>query len=386
MHITFVITGLGMGGAEVQVSTLAAGFSGRGATVQIVSMLSKIAAHPQLSAKIPISTLGMTRGKSTPGDLVRYVKTVRAHRPDIVHSHLFHANLLARIGRPFVRTPLVCTAHNTAEHPEQAKNASLRTRFRELAYRWTDPLCDLTTQVSAEGAERYVAIGATPASKMQFVPNAVDCQRFRPDAELRTRIREELRLGDAFTWIWIGRIEEQKDPWTILQAFQIAAASDPSCALLVVGSGSLEKRMQQRAAELGISSQVRFLGLRQDIPALLNGADGYVLSSIREGFPMVLLEASASGLPLVVTSPGAEAVVPERSGWVVGTRDPDALAERMRALMGLSPDKRRAMGAEGRKFVSSKFALDAVLDTWERVYASLLKKTRFEMDGIRSSA
>ncbi len=384
MRITFVITGLGMGGAEVQVSTLAAGFSGRGATVQIVSMLSKIAEHPQLS-RIPVSTLAMTRGKWSPRDLVRYIKTVRGYQPDIVHSHLFHANLLARIGRPFVRTPLVCTVHNTAEHPEQAKNAPLRTRFRELAYRCTDRLCDLTTQVSAEGAERYVAIRATPASKMQFVPNAVYTERFHPDGELRRRIREELGLGDVFTWIWIGRIEEQKDPWTILQAFKTAAASDRACALLVVGSGSLEQQMQQRAAELGIASQVRFMGLRGDIPALLNGADGYVLSSIREGFPMVLLEASASGLPLVVTSPGAEAVVPDRSGWVVGTRDPNALAERMRALMALPPDRRRAMGAEGRKFVSSKFALDAVLDTWERVYASLLKKTRLETDGICSS-
>src|SRR5216684_2879 len=216
MRITFVITGLGMGGAEVQVSTLAAGFSGRGATVQIVSMLSKIAEHPQLS-RIPVSTLAMTRGKWSPRDLVRYIKTVRGYQPDIVHSHLFHANLLARIGRPFVRTPLVCT---------------------------------------------------------------VDTERFHPDGELRRRIREELGLGDVFTWIWIGRIEEQKDPWTILQAFKTAAASDRACALLVVGSGSLEQQMQQRAAELGIASQVRFMGLRGDIPALLNGADGYVLSSI----------------------------------------------------------------------------------------------------------
>jgi glycosyltransferase involved in cell wall biosynthesis len=122
------------------------------------------------------------------------------------------------------------------------------------------------------------------------------------------------------------------------------------------------------------------------VPALLNGADAYVLSSIREGFPMVLLEAAASGLPLVVTSTGAEAVVADRSGWVVGLRDPDALAERMCALMTLSPERRKAMGAEGRNFVSSRFALDAVLDTWERVYASLLEKRRFGSDRVRSSA
>jgi glycosyltransferase involved in cell wall biosynthesis len=102
---------------------------------------------------------------------------------------------------------------------------------------------------------------------------------------------------------------------------------------------------------------------------------------------MVLLEAAASGLPLVITSAGgaAELVIPDKSGWVVRTGDPDALAERMRALMALSPDRRSAMGEEGRNFVASRFALDAVLNTWEHVYASLLEKKRFGTNRVRSS-
>src|SRR6266851_416635 len=259
MRITFVITGLGMGGAEVQVCTLAAGLLRRGAALQIVAMLPDRAEHPQLSGgAITVDTLGMTRGRWQTSDLFRYAKTVRAFRPDIVHSHMVHANLLARLGRPLVRTPLVCTAQNIVEGPEHAKTAPLRTRLREIAYRLSDPLCELTTQVSAEGAKRYVAIGATPASKMRFVPNAVDCERFRPDPALRWRIRDELGLGDAFAWIWIGRIERQKDPWTMLQAFRVAAESVIPCVLVVVGSGSLEPEMRQLASTLGIDSKVRF--------------------------------------------------------------------------------------------------------------------------------
>jgi glycosyltransferase involved in cell wall biosynthesis len=328
----------------------------------------------------------MTRGRWKSSDLVHYTQIVRAYRPDIVHSQMFHANLLARFGRPFIRIPLVCTAQNIIEGPEHAKTAPLRTRLRELAYRLSDPLCDLTTQVSAAGARRYVAIGATPASKMQFVPNAIDCERFRPDPELRRRIREELGLADAFTWIWIGRMEQQKDPLTLLKAFQMATAAATSCVLVIAGSGSLEKEVREATETLGVASQVRFLGSRRDVPALLNGADGYVLSSRHEGLPMVLLEAAASGLPLVVTSAGAEAVIAERSGWVVPTRDPEALAERMRALMALSPERRKSMGEEGRSFVSSKFALEAVLDTWEGIYASILKKRQSGSHRSRFSA
>ncbi len=379
MRITFVITGLGMGGAEVQVCTLAAGLLRRGAALQIVAMLPDRAEHPQLSGgAITVDTLGMTRGRWQTSDLFRYAKTVRAFRPDIVHSHMVHANLLARLGRPLVRTPLVCTAQNIVEGPEHAKTAPLRTRLREIAYRLSDPLCELTTQVSAEGAKRYVAIGATPASKMKFVPNAIDCERFRPEPELRRRVREELGLRDVFAWMWIGRMEQQKDPFTLLKAFRIAAATAIPSVLVVVGSGSLEKEVREGARTLGIASKVHFLGLRRDVPALLNGADGYVLSSKHEGLPLVLLEAAASGLPLVVTSAGAEAVVADRSGWVVPIRDPEALAERMAALMALSPERRRTMGEEGRTFVSLSFGLEAVLDTWEGIYASILKKRQPE--------
>ena len=387
MRIAFVITGLGMGGAEVQVCNLAAGLLRRGATVQIISMIDTIANHPQLtSGSIPLRTLGMKRGHWSPNDLLEYIKVVRAYRPDVVHAQLFHAILMARLGRPFTRAPLVCTAQASIEPPERTKMAPIRARLREIVYRLTDPLCNLTTQVSVEGAERYVAVGATPASKMLFVPNAVDCERFRPFPALRRQLRDELGLGEVFTWLWIGRMEQvewskldyaygrmeqQKDPWTLLEAFRLASESRP-CTLVAVGAGSLDEEMRQRAAALGLASKVHFLGLRTDIPVLLNGVDGFVLSSSFEGLPMVLLEAAATALPLVVTSAGAEAVIADKSGWVVRTRDPQALAERMCALMDLPVESRRAMGQAGRDFVTAKYGLDSVLDTWEGVYRSVL--------------
>ena len=384
MRVAFVITGLGMGGAEVQVCNLAAGLLRRGATVQIISMLDTIANHPQLtSGSIPVRTLGMKRGHWSPSDLLEYIKIVRAYRPDVIHAQLFHAIVLARLGRPFTGAPLVCTAQASVEAPERTKMAPIRGRLREIAYRLTDPLCNLTTQVSVEGAERYVAVGATPASKMLFVPNGIDCEAFRPFPALRRQLRDELGLDEVFTWLWIGRMEEQKDPWTLLEAFRVASQSRP-CTLVAVGAGSLDKEMRQRAAALGLASKVHFLGLRSDIPVLLNGVDGFVLSSSYEGLPMVLLEAAATALPLVVTSAGAEAVIADKSGWVVRTRDPQALAERMCALMDLPVERRRAMGQAGRDFVTAKYGLDTVLDTWEGVYTSLLG-TRHRLHQERAS-
>src|SRR5712692_8660423 len=114
MRISFVITGLGMGGAEVQLCMLAAGLMRRGAAVQIISMLSMIADHPELAdGAIPVRTLGMSRGRWKPSHFVRYIQSVRAFRPDIIHAHMFHAIMLARLARPFTHGPIVCTAQTT---------------------------------------------------------------------------------------------------------------------------------------------------------------------------------------------------------------------------------------------------------------------------------
>jgi glycosyltransferase involved in cell wall biosynthesis len=122
------------------------------------------------------------------------------------------------------------------------------------------------------------------------------------------------------------------------------------------------------------------------VRALLSAADGYVLASQHEGLPLVLLEAGATGLPVVTTTAGIEAMSPGRSGWVVPIRDPAALSERMGALMALRPEMRRAMGEQGRSFVSSRFALEPVLDTWEEIYTSALGSHAFRSHRIDQSA
>jgi glycosyltransferase involved in cell wall biosynthesis len=316
----------------------------------------------------------MTRGRVRPNDLIRYVRAVREFKPDIVHAHMIHANLLARAGRLFVRVPLVCTAHNTTEKPDSSSgNGDRAVRLREFAYRISDPFCEMTTQVSSAGAERYVATKAVPRAKMRVVRNGVDLHRFQSDSSLRERTRADLGLGKTFTWIAVARLEQAKDPWTLLDAFQkIRCARDK--VLLMVGSGTLESEIKSRIAQLGLTAQVRLLGSRTDVPALLNASDAYVLSSSWEGLPIALLEAAAVGLPLVVTAAGGapEVVVDGKSGWVVATHDSTALADRMSAVMELPVDAHTRMGKEGRNHVVSRFGLDAVLDEWQQIYRSLV--------------
>jgi glycosyltransferase involved in cell wall biosynthesis len=144
--------------------------------------------------------------------------------------------------------------------------------------------------------------------------------------------------------------------------------------LLLVGRGSLEEQVQAEVTSLKLDEHVRFLGLRADVPAVMSAADAYVMSSAWEGMPLVLQEASAAELPVVATEVGGtgEVVDRDRSGLLVLPHDAEALASAMGKIMSMSPQARQQMGRAGLEFVSSRFDLGGVLDSWEALYGELL--------------
>ena len=134
------------------------------------------------------------------------------------------------------------------------------------------------------------------------VPNGIPVDQFQLGSEIRQRIRNELEVEDKFVWLAVGRLEAPKDYPNLLHAMH--AFSTPRNILLIAGDGPSRASMEQLASTLGISSEVRFLGTRTDVPRLMAAADAYVMASAWEGLPMGLLEASASALPIVATDVG----------------------------------------------------------------------------------
>jgi glycosyltransferase involved in cell wall biosynthesis len=366
-RVMFVTTSLMRGGAETQVFLLARELARRGSPVHVVSMRHPEAYEDDLrQLGIDLTSLGMRSGVPDPRGVVRLARAVRAWRPDVVHGHMVHANLLARVTRPFAPVPvLVTTAHNLTEGG----------RLIELAYRFTDPLATLSTNVCQAAVERFVAVGAVPAGRMRAVVNGLEPGAFAPNAERRERTRLDLGLFDHFTWLAVGRLDVQKDYPTMLAATARAAQAHPELVVLVVSDGPQRAALEQERERLGLSAdQVRFLGARSDVPDLMRAADAYLMSSAWEGLPMVLLEASAAHLPIVATDVGgnAEIVLQGRTGALVPARDPVALAAAMARQMALPADGRAAMGAAGAANVDERFRLDRVVDTWEALYWDLL--------------
>jgi glycosyltransferase involved in cell wall biosynthesis len=363
--VVFLITGLNRGGAEAQLLLLARELVSRGWKVTVVCLISGGPLRSEFEdLGCEVKSLGMRRGVPDPRGMLRLARILRRVRPTILHSHMVHANLLARICRLLVPVPvLISTAHSITEG----------RRWRELAYRLTDPLANLTTLVSNAAARRYMQVGAVPSHKLKMVPNGVAIERFGRNGSARASLRRSLAVGGRFVWLAVGRLDVPKDYSNMLSAVSRLPADS---LLLIAGDGPLRLSISQVAADLGLSKRVLFLGMRSDIANLMAAADAYVMSSAWEGLPMVLLEAAASSLPIVATDVGGnrEIVRDGVNGFLVPGKDSVALAEAMLAMERLSDESRLTMGAAGRAHVSTHYSLSAVVDEWEAIYRSLLEK------------
>ncbi|GGA33411.1 glycosyltransferase [Paenibacillus physcomitrellae] len=360
--VLFLITGLDYAGAEAQVVQLSRMFRGAGFVVQLISMIEPTAYLEELTAMgVVVLTLGMRKGMPDPRAVFRLRRLIRSFQPDVVHSHMVHANLLARVTRLFVRMPvLACTAHSIHEGG----------RFRTWLYRLTDRMCDVMTNVSQEAVNRYITIKASPPDKILLMPNGIDMERFSLSARVRVQIRRELGVEGRFVWLAVGRLAPEKDYLTMLGAFAEVRRSFPQTMLLIAGIGPEEAELKRYCREEGLEEQVRFLGLRTDIPDLMHGADAYLMSSKWEGLPMVLLEAGASGLPMVATDAGGNREIVQHgvNGYLSAPSDPLALAGEMLKLLGLTSSQQAAMGRFSQERIGRDYDIRAIARRWEVLY------------------
>ena len=369
MRILFLSTSMGMGGADSQLLSAAQELRSRGHEVLIVSLtpLGPMGLQAR-SAGLPTESLDMRRGFPDPRGLWRLARLVRKWRPDVVHSHMVHANLMARVLRLVAPVPaLVSTIHNIDEGG----------RLRMAAYRLTNGLVDHMTIVSQAAFDRFVAEGIVPKEILRVVPNGVDTSRYRSLSPLAGEsMRRSLGIGREFVWLAVGRFEIAKDYPNMLRAFAKVRKHQPQALLLLVGRGSLQAETEALARDLGLGGGVRFLGVRSDVPEVMSGADGYVMSSAWEGMPMVLLEAAAAALPIVATEVGGnrEVVRDEGTGFLVPPGDPEALGLAMLRLSRLSEPERRAMGERGREHIRAHYDLARVAERWEDLYREVLAR------------
>jgi glycosyltransferase involved in cell wall biosynthesis len=373
MRIVTVLTSLGMGGAEKLALAVAERMARHGHDVALLSLMPRL--REQWPTTLPVTYLGVRKNPaSVAAGFRRGRKFLRKFRPDLVHSHSFHANILARLlpigllGVP--RAVVISSVHNVYEGG----------RMRMLGYRLTDPWSARTVAISQAAAERFVRLKAVPERKCSVRGHGIDTQVFAPDARRRALTREAKGADSSFVWLCAGRIAPAKDYPNLLRAFAIVEQRHSDTQLWIAGGGSEGacKELESLANDLRVREKVFFLGLQRDMPSLLDAADGFVLGSAWEGLPQVIAEAMAMEKPVVATDVGGvrelmgdpSARPPGRlvAGTLVPAKDVEALAAAMVATMRRDRDERALEGEAARELIVRRFSIDAVADGWEELY------------------
>lgn len=372
MRIAYILNSLGMGGAERQVLAVAERLAARGHSVSVLVLCPQ--ADDALSTPLPVEFLNARKNPWIALRCYRQATLVLSgFGPDIIHGNNYYGNLCARmLGRtlstPNFRVPVVSCLHNVYEGG----------LLRMGAYRCTDGLSAANVAVCERALQRYVRLSARKLDKCQVIVNGIDLSAFTPDSGDSAEQRSQLNITDEFVWLAVGRVAAAKDYPNLLHAFARIHAQAPRTRLCVAGDGPPDYfyTLRRWAGEQHLDDAIHWLGLRHDIPALLDLANAFVLGSAWEGMPLAIGEAMAMGKPVVATNVGGVRELLGHAGLLVPPSDPAQLAEAMLAVMQMPAEMRARLGAEGRERIRGHFDIENTVLQWESLYESLVSESR----------
>jgi glycosyltransferase involved in cell wall biosynthesis len=292
-----------------------------------------------------------------PDTMARLAWRFRKLRIDVVHAHNTAACLYAVPAARLARVPVAVMTR----HGQGPKGDTRHGRLLLLASRFVDSV----VCVSHDSERHAEAVGISP-KRLTTIWNGIDTERFS--------CRGRRSDGPA---ILVARLSPEKDIPTLLHAVALVLQRNPSFALTIVGDGPCRKSLEKLALELGISSHVAFLGEMDDVARRLQGASMFLLSSLSEGIPLTILEAMATGLPVVATRVGGipEVVVDRQTGLLVPPGQPESLANAI-AELSANRDFADSLGVNGRQRVETMFDVRAMVRSYEELYVDCLRRTR----------
>jgi glycosyltransferase involved in cell wall biosynthesis len=295
VKVLHVITGLGVGGAELQLRAM---LRHTRHEADVVTLYNPGPVADMIRADgTGVRTLGM-HSNTQLSMLVRLHRIIRAGRYDVVHTHLYRSQVYARPAAWLAGTPVVLsTEHSIGEtHLERRK----MTRGVQALYLATELFSDMTIAVSATVRDRLARWGIRDR-KMVVIPNGVDLDRVTFDAAGRDRVRAELGIGaEDYVLLLLGRLDPNKRFDLAIEA--AAPSLGPGVKVVVVGGGAERDHLEEAARRCGVADSVIFAGERHDMAAVLSAADLLVASSRQETFGLCVLEALANGVRVLYTT------------------------------------------------------------------------------------
>jgi len=317
---------------------------------------------------VPVVDMRM-RSFGDPAGLLRLCRTLKELKPDLLHTHLFRANVWGRLIGTMLGIPVVISSEHSLTHNDLA--GYRRTWLLSIVEYCTALCCDRIIAVS-EATKRRLLEARIPERKIKVILNAVDTELYEQEAN-GDSVRSEFGLEGARVVTIVARLVGFKNHALLIEAFADVVQRLPKAKLLIVGSGPLENELRARAKAV-IPESAIFAGSRNDIPAVMAASDVVLLSSNNEPFGKVLVEAMASGKPVIGTAvDGIPEVIGTESGILVPRGDAPALADAIFRLLSDS-ELAFAMGQAGRKRAREKFDVRGAARRMEELYIELLER------------
>ena len=377
IRVTHVITGLELGGAEMMLYKLLGALDRERFEPTVISLSTLGPLAPRIAALgIPVSALGMSPGLSIAHPpvrpLARLARRLGARRPQIVHTWMYHADLLGgALARASSDAKVIWGLRGSLDPQLSKRNSLLVARACALT---SGLLPHRIVSCSQQLAEMHAQLGYD-SRRMLVIPNGFDLSLLAPDEALRVHTRVRLGVGEGELLVGnVGRYHPQKDHRTFVRAAGEIARERPEVRFVLCGPG-VDRANGELAgwiAQAGIAGRCELLGAVEDPRGVFNALDVLVCSSaFGEGFPNVLGEAMACGVPCVTTDVGDAAAIVADPGRVVAARDWRALARAIGAVLSLPGGERRALGERSRVRVRQNYSLEDVAGRFEALYLEL---------------
>lgn len=374
MRIVFIITGLSTGGAEMMLFKVLERLDRQRFAPHVISLttLGELASRIE-ALGIPVDAVGMKPGLPSPSGFFRLVRMLKPLNPDVVHTWMYHADLLGGLAARLAGVSSVGWC---------IRNSNLDKNRTKLSTRAVVSLCASISKwvpsrilsCSERARQVHVACGYA-AEKMVVVPNGFDLSQFKPDLDARRRIRAELGITDQTPLVGlIGRFDPQKNHAGFFEAAGVLHRHMPHVHFVLAGHGidMSNAALKQSITKEGVLAKTHLLGLRNDMPELMAALDVLASSSsYGEAFPNVLGESMACGVPCVVTDVGDSAYIVGDTGRVVASGDMAGLAQVLADILQLPAAERLALGEAARSRVATHFEIGHITRQYEAFYADL---------------
>ena len=364
LRVCQLITELRPAGAERCVFELARRLDRRRFDVRVAALRGGAMADELRKAGVETAVLGLL-GKWDVLKVFKLAGLLRQWRIDVLHTHLFHADLAGRLAGAIAGVPHVVHTVHVAEK-----------RFRPWRFAWARLAagwCDRIVAVSRDVAEHHARLSGLPLHRYEVIPNGVDVAAFARDPAARKRLRSEWAVSDdRVVAAFVGRLDRQKGLDVLLLAMDALRMRTPDLRLVIAGDGPRRREIESLVAKLRLGDRVRMLGFVRDVRAVLSAADLFVMPSRWEGFGLAAAEAMAAGLPVIAAGAAGlrELVVDGRTGILVEADDPEAVARSIEVL-AYDSSRRAELGRAGAARVEENFRIERNIAAHERLYEAV---------------